>query len=81
MSKKNRNKNRVQEDKAASVSASANASAADRPKDGKDEDLRREFKNLAITILFILLLLTALYYFDQKDQILDKWTGWIFGLF
>lgn len=65
----------------APMPASENTSATTRPKDEKDGDLGREFKNLATTVLFILLLLAALYYFDQKDQILDKWTGWIFGLF
>lgn len=77
MSKKNRNKNKAQEDKATSGSAFA----TNKPKDEKDQDLKREFKHLAATISFILLLLAALYYFDQKDHILDGLTSWIFGLF
>lgn len=81
MSKKNRGKNRVQEIKTAAVPSPANAPAAGKPKDAKDEDLKREFKNLAMTIGFILLLLAAIYYLDRENHILDRWTEWIFGLF
>jgi hypothetical protein len=81
MSKKNRNKNKMQENKSPVESSPAKTSSASKPDDGKDADLRREFKNLALTILFILALLAALYYFDQKDQILARWTDEIFALF
>lgn len=81
MSKKNRNKNKIQDNNAGFASSSAKESAAPVRKDEKDADLRNEFKHLALTILFILALLAALYYLDREGQILEKWTGWLFGLF
>lgn len=84
MSKKNKNKNKFRtggvtvED---SVAPAAEESATKKPENDMDEDLKREFRNLGLTILFTLILLGALYYYDQKNQILDQITSKLFSLF
>lgn len=84
MSKKNKNKNKFRTSGVTaedSVAPAAKETAAKKPENDMDEDLKREFKNLALTVLFILILLGALYYFDQKNQILDQITSKLFSLF
>jgi len=85
MSKRNKNKNKFQPSGATvenlATPAIAKETPVKNPIDAKDEDIKREFKNLALVIFFILVLLTALYYFNQKDQVLDQMTSKIFGLF
>jgi hypothetical protein len=82
MSKKNKNKfqsSGVTTEKLATPVAKE--TAVKKTEDAKDEDIKQEFKNLALVIFFILVLLAALYYFDQKDQILDQATSKLFNLF
>lgn len=85
MSKRNKNKNKFQPSGATAEKVATPVTAKETPVknpiDAKDEDIKREFKNLALVIFFILVLLTALYYFNQKDQVLDQMTSKIFGLF
>ena len=84
MSKKNKNKNKVRTSGVTAEESTAPAAgefATKKPENDMDEDLKREFKNLALTVLFILILLGALYYYDQKNQILDQITSKLFSLF
>lgn len=84
MSKKHKNKNKFRTGDVTAkeyVAPTAKETVAKKPENDMDEDLKREFKNLALTVLFILILLGALYYFDQKNQILDQITSKLFSLF
>lgn len=86
MSKKNKNKNRSQASgemvKVATATPVEKEIVAKKPEEnGKDDDLKREFRNLALVIILILALLIALYYYDQKTQILDQATEQLFNLF
>lgn len=84
MSKKNRNKNRFRTSGVTaeeSIAPAAKETVAKKPENDMDEDLKREFRNLGLTILFILILLGTLYYYDQKNQILDQITSKLFSLF
>lgn len=71
MSKRNKNKYKKDAASVDAVTPAKNPTASNETKE-KSDDLRREFKHLAITILFILALLAALYYLDQKDQLMDQ---------
>jgi len=84
MSKKNKNKFKLRASEVTSedsVAPAAKETATQKPENDMDEDLKREFKNLGLTILLILILLGALYYYDQKNQILDQITSKLFSLF
>jgi len=86
MSKKNKNKNRSQSSsetvKATIATPVEKEIVAKKPEEnGKDDDLKREFRNLALVIILVLALLIALYYYDQKTQILDQVTKKLFNLF
>ncbi|MFA6897400.1 MAG: hypothetical protein WCQ96_03900 [Patescibacteria group bacterium] len=86
MSKKNKSKNRPQASgetvKAAAATPVEKEIAAKKPEEnGKEDDLKREFRNLALVIILVLALLIALYYYDQKTQILDQVTKKLFNLF
>jgi hypothetical protein len=85
MSKRNKNKNRSQSSsetvKAAATPVEKEITAKKPEENGKDDDLKREFRNLALVIILILTLLIALYYYDQKTQVLDQVTKKLFSLF
>lgn len=83
MSKKNKNKSKLKAESSVvmDISPTAKKTGEKKPEDEKSEDLKKEFKNLAIVILFILALLAVIYYYDQKDQILDQMTSKINQLF
>lgn len=78
MSKKNKNKRRLLESSEASVAPVAVAAQVATP---ADDDLKREFKHLARTILFILALLIGLYYYDQQNHVLQTFTNSLMGTF
>ena len=79
MSKKNKNKRKLPE--STEVPGAAKENAAAKPADSVSDDLKREFKHLALTITFILLLLAAIYYYDQQAHILKTFTDQIMGIF
>ena len=82
MSKKNKNKNKLKTENSVVMDISPTKQTSEKkPGDEKSEDLKKEFKNLAIAILFILALLAIIYYYDQKNQILDQMTSKINQLF
>jgi len=85
MSKRNKNKNRPQSSsetvKAVATPVEKEITPKKPEENGKDDDLKREFRNLALVIILILTLLIALYYYDQKTQVLDQVTKKLFSLF
>lgn len=79
MSKKNKNKF-----KNADVStplAVAASEAAAKPQTVPGDDLIKEFKHLAIVILFILALLFVIDYYNEKADILRVLTDKLYSLF
>jgi hypothetical protein len=85
MSKKNKNKRKFESksDGAESLVESAKSDdAATKPSEEKiQDDVKREFKKLAVTVVFILAILIGLYYYDQQTHILQTFTHKLFGLF
>lgn len=79
MSKRNKNKSKQAASAVDSVAPVQHAISD--AASGKSDDLRQEFKHLIITITLIIVLLFIIYYFDQKDQILDKLADKLFQLF
>lgn len=76
MSKKNRKKHRVESFSAAP--ADKKPKPTEMPKK-EGSDLKDDYIGLLKSISFIILLLIAIYYFDQKDHILNGITDKIFN--
>ncbi len=85
MSKKNRNKRKFDSDKDIVSSPAKNAAGetiAERPSEEKLQDeMKQEFKKLAIIVVFILALLAGLYIFDKQTHIVQTFTHKLFSLF
>ncbi|MFA7169257.1 MAG: hypothetical protein WC178_00150 [Candidatus Paceibacterota bacterium] len=69
MSKKNKNKYKATVQR--ETSEDKNKIVSEKPEDKAAADFKNEFKHLAITIVFILLILVGLYYYDQQNHILQ----------
>lgn len=76
MSKKNRKKHRIEGIK---TPIENKPKMVEEPQKEEMSELKRDFIGLAKSIGFILLLLAAIYYFDQKDNILENFTNNIFN--
>jgi seryl-tRNA synthetase len=77
MSKKNRKKNRIETFRAPSEPKPVQIEKQAE----KEDDLRKDFNNLALSIGFIILVMIAIYYFNQTDNILKYVTEKIFSAF
>lgn len=77
MSKKNRKKRQIEPPIAKDEPKIA---PAEKPEE-KSEDLRKDFKSLAMAIGFIIFIMLGIYYFDQKNDLLQYVTETVFGAF
>jgi hypothetical protein len=84
MSKKNRNKNRHRSGETAAPEAPQKTEtvSAGLPEDAKlQENMKQDFKHLGLIIVFILALLTSLYYYNLQSHVLAQMTDKLFQLF
>ena len=49
--------------------------------DKKTNEMKSEFKRVATIMLFIIAILITLYYYDQKNNVLQIFTDQLFSLF
>lgn len=82
MSKKNKNKFKNANPTApAATQPSAAGEAATKQQTAPADDLLKEFKHLAIVIIFILALLFVINYYNEKDGILQSFSDRFYSLF
>jgi flagellar biogenesis protein FliO len=77
MSKKNRKKNRIETFRPTNE---PKITQVEKPAE-KNDDLLKDFRSLAMAIGFIVIIMLGIYYFDQKDNVLQYVTEKVFSAF